>query len=534
MKVIAESVGLGGLSDEVALAMASDVEYRLREVAQEALKFMRHGKRTRLTTADVNQALRLRNVEQLYGFSSSAPLRFHKAAGTKDLFFVEDKELTFQELMDAPLPKCPREPTLAAHWLAIEGVQPAIRQNPSEEEASEILGYSRVSLSGKRKRALHPNADASSSSFVDGSSSTPTDGSVSSDSSPKQKPTVQEYLSKELQVYYQRITSALLGPSVDLAEKAVASLQFDVGLQPLLPYFARFLEDEIADNLRDLERLWPLLKSLRALLANDSLHIDPHLHHFLPALCTCIVGEHLGRETEDHWSLRNYATEVVADLCVKFADTYETLQPRVSMTLLRAFLDPSKSFATNYGGIVGLTKLGVYVIKLMILPNIGVYYDELLQPILAPESADEAMDERTDGDDMPSSSSSSSSDSTGAQRVYSALLEAVGVYLRAEAEHCKLLLSRKREGGARDAEGDQEDSEERRHATIRGENPAQAQVKQDDVEESDDESDSEDDPFGELCSGELWQVLSRVFGESLQQFLQPQTIAPAVLMDSLI
>jgi transcription initiation factor TFIID subunit 6 len=63
MKVIAESVGIGGLSDEVALAMASDVEYRLREVAQEALKFMKHSKRTRLTTHDVNDALRLRNVE---------------------------------------------------------------------------------------------------------------------------------------------------------------------------------------------------------------------------------------------------------------------------------------------------------------------------------------------------------------------------------------------------------------------------------------------------------------------------------------
>jgi hypothetical protein len=57
----------------------------------------------------------------------------YTCAGVHKHCAQEDKELTFQDLMDAPLPKCPREPSLAAHWLAIEGVQPAIRQNPSED-----------------------------------------------------------------------------------------------------------------------------------------------------------------------------------------------------------------------------------------------------------------------------------------------------------------------------------------------------------------------------------------------------------------
>lgn len=63
IKVIAESVGIAKLKDEVAEALAPDVEYRLRDLVQEAIKFMKHGRRDTLTTDDINYALRLRNCE---------------------------------------------------------------------------------------------------------------------------------------------------------------------------------------------------------------------------------------------------------------------------------------------------------------------------------------------------------------------------------------------------------------------------------------------------------------------------------------
>ncbi|EOD36279.1 hypothetical protein EMIHUDRAFT_226588 [Emiliania huxleyi CCMP1516] len=64
IRVIAESVGIAQVSDEVAEALAPDVEYRLRDIVQacsrsvEALKFMRHGRRETLTCDDINFALR--------------------------------------------------------------------------------------------------------------------------------------------------------------------------------------------------------------------------------------------------------------------------------------------------------------------------------------------------------------------------------------------------------------------------------------------------------------------------------------------
>lgn len=36
-------------------------------------------------------------------------------------------------MIEAPLPKAPLDTAVLAHWLAIEGVQPAIPENPPPE-----------------------------------------------------------------------------------------------------------------------------------------------------------------------------------------------------------------------------------------------------------------------------------------------------------------------------------------------------------------------------------------------------------------
>jgi transcription initiation factor TFIID subunit 6 len=70
------------------------VEYRLREVIQDACKFMRHSKRAQLSTEDVNSSLRLRNVESLYGFPAGAgPIAFAEVPGQPGLFYQEQTEI---------------------------------------------------------------------------------------------------------------------------------------------------------------------------------------------------------------------------------------------------------------------------------------------------------------------------------------------------------------------------------------------------------------------------------------------------------
>jgi transcription initiation factor TFIID subunit 6 len=139
---VAESVGIASLADNVVEELARDVDFRLAQVLEEAMKFMRHGKRTTLTTHDISHALKVLNVEPLYGYESTRPLRFGEASlgPGQPLYYVEDEEVDFEKLINAPLPKVPREITFT-------GTYP----RPCRGSSTPMLIH-RSALAGRRRR----------------------------------------------------------------------------------------------------------------------------------------------------------------------------------------------------------------------------------------------------------------------------------------------------------------------------------------------------------------------------------------------
>lgn len=113
VKDVAESVGIGSLNEEALKVLQQDVEYRLGQVIIESLRFMRQSGRTILTIQDVSQALKVLDVEPLYGYDSTRPLRYGEASlgPGQPLFYIEDEEVDFEKLINAPLPKVPRDAT---------------------------------------------------------------------------------------------------------------------------------------------------------------------------------------------------------------------------------------------------------------------------------------------------------------------------------------------------------------------------------------------------------------------------------------
>ncbi|KAK8358345.1 hypothetical protein V6Z11_A04G013100 [Gossypium hirsutum] len=326
IEVIAQSIGITNLSPDVALALAPDVEYRVREIMQEAIKCMRHSRRTVLTTDDVDSALNLRNVEPICGFASRDALRFKKAAGHKDLFYIDDKDVEFKEVLESPLPKAPLDTSVTSHWLAIEGIQPAIPENASIEAPSD----------GKKAEYKEDGLSVDV------------------------KLPIKHVLSRELQLYFDKIVDITMNKSVSiLFKQALLSLATDSGLHPLVPYFTCFIADEVARNLNNFPLMFCLMRVARSLLQNEHLHIEPYLHQLMPSIITCLVAKRLGNKfTENHWELRNFAAKLVASICKRFGHVYHNLQPRVTRTLLHAFLDPTKTFPQHYGAIQGLAALG--------------------------------------------------------------------------------------------------------------------------------------------------------------------------------
>lgn len=60
---VAESLGIASLPEGVACMLASDVEYRLHQIIEEASRFSRHSNRTTMTTTDIDQAFKILNIE---------------------------------------------------------------------------------------------------------------------------------------------------------------------------------------------------------------------------------------------------------------------------------------------------------------------------------------------------------------------------------------------------------------------------------------------------------------------------------------
>ncbi|KAK9461782.1 uncharacterized protein V1516DRAFT_635774 [Lipomyces oligophaga] len=347
VKDVAESLGISNLPDEVSKSLAMDIEYRINEVLEEAKKFMKHSRRSVLTPLDISHAFRVLNVEPLYGYDSNRPVKFREAilGPGQTLYYIEDEEVDFERIINMPLPKVPREVNFTAHWLAIEGVQPSIPQNP-------LLSETRSSATGQSGAGV---------------------------AEVEVKPLVKHALSKELQLYFDRIVAVLTENTPDdeasaiMRNAALSSLGNDPGLHQLIPYFIQFVAEKIRLNLKNTAVLDLMLQVLHRLLSNPTIFIEPYIHSVMPLILTLLVGKRVGdsqTSTKEQYQIRDFAASLLNHVCTKYSDTYHTLKPRVTRTLLKAFMNPNKSPGTHYGALSGLRAMGPEVVRMIVLSNL--------------------------------------------------------------------------------------------------------------------------------------------------------------------
>lgn len=355
VKDVAEVLGIQNLPDEVAKTLAMDIEYRIHEIVEQAVKFMRHGKRQTLTTKDISNALKVLHVEPLYGYESARPLQFREAmvGPGQTLYYLEDEdEVDFEKYINQPLPKVPRATSFTAHWLAIEGVQPAIPQNPTPGEIKAVP----TQISGAQQS--HSIAAAAANDV-------------------EVKPLVKHVISKELQLYFDQIVAALVSDSSPEAERlknsALGSLRNDPGLHQLVPYFVQFVQEKVAQNLRSSAAiLKSMLDVVDALLHNEHIFVQPYIHQIMPSVLTVLLAKHVGPADfpDDSYELRQMAASLLKYLVDKYGDEYQILRPRAARTVLKAFMTPNRPLGSLYGAVAGLQALGPEVVRVFLLGNL--------------------------------------------------------------------------------------------------------------------------------------------------------------------
>ncbi|KAI0040292.1 transcription initiation factor TFIID complex subunit [Auriscalpium vulgare] len=354
IKDVADGLGITSFPDAVASALASDVEYRIHQVVEEASRFMRHARRTTLTTADIDNALRVLNIEPLYGHSQHNTPTFRRAlpfpqlASAGTVFFVEDEEIDFDRVLKEEKITLPPGVRWTAHWLAVEGVQPLIPENPPAVPRED------QQPTGGATSTLVPNA-----------ATTPDKRQQ------QQAALVKQVLSRELQLYYTRLTTSLLPPNaVDPTKRtaALASLRHDAGLQALLPYLVRWVGEGVVGALKDGAQgendgrvLEILLDVIAALLENTTLFVEPYLHQLLPPVLSTLLYSSLPPSQSAH--LQTTAASILSHILTEHSTTYPSLSPRIMKTLLLALLSPDKSRGTRAGAICGLVGIGKEAVR---------------------------------------------------------------------------------------------------------------------------------------------------------------------------
>lgn len=385
---VCDSLGISWqLTDEVAKNLAMDVEYRIHEIIEQALKFMRHGKRRTLTTQDIDRAMKILNLEPLYGYDTSKPLVFKEAmiGPGQTLYYIDDDEVDFESLVNQPLPKVPRFATCTAHWLAVEGVQPTIPQNPNLTDIKQLP----ISQRGTLENMLSLNNDEIT--LV----TNPKTGVTSVESKQTEKkeldvrPLVKHVLSKEMQLYFNKIIEVLMDESNEsLKTAALESIRSDPGLHQLVPYLVQFIAETITHNLKNLNLLTTMLMLIYSLISNTSIFLDPYVHALMPCILTLLLAKNIGpiqastdEEKNGHFQVRKLAASLLQKIVENYSSSYNTLKPRITRTLLRAFLSNTtrSSIGTQYGAIMGMKSLGSEVIRIILVGNLRTWSTVVLE-----------------------------------------------------------------------------------------------------------------------------------------------------------
>jgi hypothetical protein len=205
----------------------------------------------RLHADDINMALQWRGSEKIY---ATGTVGFHGRSLSKK---GEDTKIVLKDYINSEMDlKPPQEIGLTVHWLAVDGVQPDIPQNPVNNRI-------------KRKAIVHRIEDNEEEESGDGTSG---EGVQVTQLLPR-------LLSEELQLYFSRITTTVERGGMTPVERqqqdgALQSLARDTGLQELVPFMVNYVTKNLYKYVGNPEHCRTLVRMAHSLLINPHLHLE--------------------------------------------------------------------------------------------------------------------------------------------------------------------------------------------------------------------------------------------------------------------
>ncbi|XP_047133614.1 TAF6-like RNA polymerase II p300/CBP-associated factor-associated factor 65 kDa subunit 6L isoform X2 [Hydra vulgaris] len=314
LDVWVESIGISKLNDEICGNLAEDATYRIRETVHNAVMFMKHAKRTCLTTEDFNNALKEMNTEIIYGHGDAEAL-IYKAIPFKDgrVCYVDEKDKNLRDIaLDSVYPMVGGETIVKGNWLALEG---------------------KIYSTDKTKEDI--NID----------------------------------LNEPISSYFSNITHALLSHSKHLRKVALMDLRSNNKLQVVLPHLITFLCSKI--KLTTAKKSFSsvlgfVLLAINALIENDSVLLVPYIFELMKSVLIVVSDVKLCVE---EWNIHHTAAFVLVKICSK----YSVIHPNLLYQLLKMLnekLTSALPIESLFGVISSIKFMGYKAINEALLPHL--------------------------------------------------------------------------------------------------------------------------------------------------------------------
>ncbi|KAE9554185.1 hypothetical protein FO519_002606 [Halicephalobus sp. NKZ332] len=358
VKSIAEDLQIGSISDQVAEAILSHVNYALRMALLYAKDNQIACARTELQMEDIRIALRDLGVGTMIGFEAETARRVKPKSKitiekAPNMFEVTDLKVDpIDEVYEADVLVTP-------HWLVIDGIQPAIPENPlkeSDNKKDEKKSTEEVRLSNtlilKEMAKKVPKAEHV-----------------------EVKTTTTHTVPLEQQVFFKEIMETVMCSDEAKRTIALATLKSDPGLQILVPRFSNAFAEGVRCNLiqENVAFLIYLMRIMDSLVLNPNINLEKHLHEIIPAITSCLVIKSIGIEgskEQPSWTLRDFCGK----LLIKILTRYKLPQVRIRLfrVFSKIFQQPDPSIPSLYAVVHAVHLFGFEAVENIIFPNLGI------------------------------------------------------------------------------------------------------------------------------------------------------------------
>jgi len=223
-------------------------------------------------------------------------------------------------------------------------------------------------------------------------------------------------LSLEHQRLFDYILFVLTTNNPKFQQPILRSLTVDPGLQQLVPYLSQYLFKAMPRCALDgdVASMKSMLAVMHALVIAPHIQIEGVLHQLLPTLLSAVLAPYpqspsavVAQQTAlstTHWSIREFASSILAEIAVQFGDDYATLKPRLTRSLVRALLAKEKAPETRYGALQTIRALGVTVAHATLLSSLPAlitsaemaWHDSVHAPITKGQPMESASDLEAD------------------------------------------------------------------------------------------------------------------------------------------